>query len=69
MDRKTQLIQDVEKLLNSYDDKHITSINPALFEFMDEKTIISIVSDLLSQKENIKESDLEWLEQFKKVTY
>ena len=68
MTSKEKLIQDVEQLLNTYDGVDTTVINPALFEFMDEETIVNIVSDLLMQKEDLKESDKIWLEQFKKVT-
>jgi len=66
MDRKQQLIQDVQNLLNTYDSVNSTVIDPALLEFMDEPTLVNIVSDLLSQKEDAKESDIEWLEKFKK---
>ena len=66
MDRKKQLINDIENLLNLYDGVHKTTINPALLEFMDENTLISIIDSLLNQKEYSKESDLEWLEKFKK---
>jgi|GEM_PF-587775 len=66
MDRKEQLIADIQNLLNSYKGIHKTSINPSLLEFMDENTLISIIDSLLTQKENAKESDLEWLEKFKK---
>ena len=65
MQRKEQLIQDIQNLLNSYDGIHPTSINPDLLEFMDEKTLISIIDSLLTQKEENKESDTQWLEQFK----
>lgn len=67
MDRKQQLIQDVQNLLNTYDNVSSTSINPSLLEFMDEKTLVEIIDNLLTQKEASKESDLEWLEKFKKV--
>ncbi|MDD5400151.1 MAG: hypothetical protein PHQ93_03060 [Sulfurimonas sp.] len=66
MSRKEQLITDIQNLLNTYEDIHKTSINPSLLEFMDENTLISIIDSLLTQKENDKESDLEWLEKFKK---
>ncbi len=65
MNKKEQLINDIQNLLNTYNGIHETSINPALLEFMDEKTLISIIDSLLNQKEASKESDLEWLEQFK----
>ena len=63
--RKNKLIGDIQQLLNTYDGVSKTSINPELLEFMDEKTILSIISSLLTQKEDLKESDIEWLEQFK----
>ena len=66
MNRKEELIQDIQNLLNSYDGVDDTSINPDLLEFMDENTLISIIDSLLMQKENAKESDVQWLEQFKK---
>jgi len=66
MNRKEKLIQDIQNLLNSYEGVHETSINPALLEFMDEDTLVNIIDSLLKQKEASKESDLEWLEKFKK---
>ncbi len=66
MSRKEKLIQDIQNLLNSYEGVHYTSINPELLEFMDEATLISIIDSLLKQKESSKDSDLEWLEKFKK---
>ena len=66
MKRKEKLIQDIQNLLNSYEGVHETSINPVLLEFMDEETLINIIDSLLKQKEASKESDLEWLEKFKK---
>ncbi|MDD5372206.1 MAG: hypothetical protein PHO62_02140 [Sulfurimonas sp.] len=66
MNRKEQLIIDIQNLLNTYEDIGKTSINPNLLEFMDESTLLSIIDSLLTQKENDKESDLEWLEKFKK---
>jgi len=64
--RKEKLIKDIQELLNSYDSVKSTSINPSLLEFMDEDTLLSIVDSLLVQKEKSKETDIEWLEQFKK---
>lgn len=66
MSRKKQLIQDIQNLINTYDGIDKTSINPELLEFMDEKTLISMIDSLLLQKEASKESDMEWLEKFKK---
>ena len=66
MSRKKQLIEDIQNLLNSYDNVSSTSINPDLLEFMDEETLVSIIDNLLTQKEDSKESDTDWLEKFKK---
>jgi len=67
MNRKEQLIEDVQNLLNSYDDSNSTFINPSLLQFMDENTLVNIIDDLLTQKESSKETDTQWLEKFKKV--
>ncbi len=66
MSKKKQLIEDIQNLLNTYNGLNPTSINPNLLEFMDENTLISIIDSLLTQKEDAKESDVEWLEKFKK---
>ncbi len=66
MNNKEQLINDIETLLNAYGDGTPTQINPSLLSFMDEETLKSIISSLLKQKENAVESNLEWMEQFKK---
>lgn len=68
MSRKEQLIIDIQNLLNTYEGIHKTSINPDILKFMDENTLVSIIDSLLDQKEFAKESDLEWLEKFKKHT-
>ena len=68
MNKKNQLIQDIQNLLNSYDNVNSTIINPNLLEFMDESTLISIIDSLLMQKEQSKKSDTLWLEKFKKHT-
>lgn len=65
MQRKEQLIADIENLLNSYDGTRPTTINPDLLKFMDEETLVSIIDSLLNQKEQNSKSDLQWLEQFK----
>jgi hypothetical protein len=65
MDKKEQLIIDIQNLLNTYDGVNPTSINPELLKFMDEQTLKEIIGNLLDQKELSKESDIEWLEQFK----
>ncbi len=66
MNKKEELVADIEALLNSYEGQHPTQIDPALLSFMDEQTLKSIIVSLLEQKENTVESNLEWLEQFKK---
>jgi hypothetical protein len=63
---KEQLINDIEKLLNRYDGLTATHIDPALLQFMDEATLRSIIDSLLRQQETVNESNVEWLEQFKK---
>ncbi len=62
---KEQLINDIQNLLNTYEGVHQTSINPNLLQFMDDDTLKQIIGNLLDQKEASKESDVEWLEQFK----
>lgn len=66
MNEKEQLIQDIENLLNTYGGDTPTHINPELLAFMDEATLKSIIDALLRQKEKTVESNLEWLEKFKK---
>lgn len=66
MSTKEQLIFDIQNLLNSYDGIQKTDINPDILEFMDNDTLINIIDSLLDQKEHAKESDLQWLEKFKK---
>ena len=65
MSTKEQLIEDIQNLLNTYDGVAKTDINPNLLEFMDKDTLLSIIDSLLNQKEDAKESDIEWLEKFK----
>lgn len=65
MQTKEQLILDIQNLLNTYEGVSPTSINPELLKFMDEKTLIEIIGNLLDQKDLNKEADREWLEQFK----
>ena len=68
MNRKIQLIKDIQQLLNSYVNVATTTINPALLEFMDEKILLDIISSLLDQKELTKEVDKIWLDKFKHNT-
>ncbi|MBD3808322.1 MAG: hypothetical protein IE880_06360 [Epsilonproteobacteria bacterium] len=65
MSTKTDLINDIQNLLNSYEDVAKTSINPSLLEFLDEKALRSIIDKLLSEKEHLSENNRDWLEQFK----
>ena len=65
MQSKNQLIIDIQNLLNTHNGISPTSINPELLKFMDEKTLIEIIGNLLDQKEETKEVDIEWLKQFK----
>jgi hypothetical protein len=62
---KQQLIDDIQNLLNRYEGLSPTTINPALLEFMDRETLLSIISSILKQQENTNQDNLEWLEQFK----
>jgi hypothetical protein len=62
---KQQLINDIQNLLNRYEGLSPTTINPALFEFMDRDTLLSIISSILKQQENTNKDNIEWLEQFK----
>ncbi len=62
---KEQLITDIQNLLNRYEGLAPTSINPALLEFMDRDTLLSIIGSLLKQQENTNENNIEWLQQFK----
>ena len=63
---KKKLIEDIQKLINSYNGVKKTTINPNLLEFMNENDLKSIISELLDIKEKTVDSNLEWLEQFKK---
>jgi len=66
VNKKSQLVKDIQNLLNTYDGITQTVINNDLLEFMDEQTLINIIDSLLQQKEDLSESDKEWLEKFKK---
>ena len=66
MNRKEQLIEDIQNLLNTYENVGETSINPDLLAFMDEDTLINIIDSLLVQKEEVTKANMEWLEKFKK---
>lgn len=62
---KQQLIDDIQNLLNRYEGLAPTTINPALLEFMDRDTLLSIINSILKQQENTTQNNIEWLEQFK----
>ena len=64
-DKKKELIDDITNLLNSYDDKNSTVINKDMLDFMDESSLKSIIDQLLSQKEQLHDTNKEWLEGFK----
>ncbi|MFA6191842.1 MAG: hypothetical protein WC665_05765 [Sulfurimonas sp.] len=66
LSRKKKLIEDIQNLLNTYSGVNTTFINPDLLEFIDDETLINIIDSLLVQKEEAKESDMQWLEKFKK---
>ena len=66
MTNKEKLIEDIQNLLNTHEGVHQTQINPNLLEFMDEETLISIIDNLLTQKEDSVQLDTQWLEKFKK---
>jgi hypothetical protein len=59
------LIEDIQNLLNTYNQVPQTFINPDLLEFMDEETLKNIIGSLLDQKEFSKEVDTQWLGKFK----
>ncbi len=63
---KEKLIEDIQKLLNSYKGISTTQIDSNLLAYMEEKELKKIIDDLLTQKEKLLESNQEWLEQFKK---
>ncbi|MGA9046891.1 hypothetical protein [Sulfuricurvum sp.] len=63
---KEQLIIDIENLLNRYEGISPTHIDPALLQFLDRKTLLNIIDSILRQQEKTNETNIEWLEQFKK---
>ena len=63
---KKKLIEDIQKLLNEYNEESFTQINPALLEYMSEDDLKAIIDDLLRQKEQFVETHVEWLNRFKK---
>ncbi len=66
MSQKEQLLKDIELLLNNYPEGlSATSIDPKILQFLDEESLKGIVRSLLEQKENVVESNREWMGQFK----
>lgn len=65
---KEQLINDIQNLLNRYEGVKETQIDPAILEFLDRKTLLGIIDSILRQQEKTNESNIEWLEQFKKYS-
>jgi len=63
--KKEQLILDIQNLLNTYENLNSTCINPNILTFMNEETLINIISSLLDEKEELNQVDEIWLEQFK----
>ena len=63
---KKQIIKDIQQLLNEYKGSTFTQINPTLLEYMSENELKMIIDDLLTQKEQFLETNLEWLNRFKK---
>lgn len=61
-----QLIADIENLLNRYEGLPPTHIDPKMLAFMDRSTLLGIIDSLLRQQEKTNESNVDWLEQFKK---
>lgn len=66
MNKKQQLIQDIQNLLNNHKGISMTHINPQLLEFMSETDLKDIISSVLEQKESQQDDDNLWLQQFKK---
>lgn len=61
-----QLIADIEHLLNRYEGVKPTHIDPTILQFLDRSTLLGIIDSILRQQEKTNESNVEWLEQFKK---
>ena len=63
---KEKLICDIQNLLNSYEGLSKTTINPLILSYMNEDELKSIISDLLKEKEDTVEKEMQWLQTFKK---
>lgn len=66
VDKKSELIRDIQNLLNSYDGVSKTNLNPEMLSFMSENDLKGIIGSLLDQKEEAAANvDMEWLNKFK----
>jgi hypothetical protein len=65
MQTKEELLADIEKLL-TYKPEEKTTINPNYLEYLELKDLISIKKNLMERIGQLSETDIEWLEQFKK---
>lgn len=65
MQTKEALLTDIEQLL-TYNPEEKTTINPNYLEYLSLEDLISIRKKLIARIGQLKEDDIEWLEQFKK---
>lgn len=65
MQTKEELLTDIEQLL-TYNPEEKTTINPNYLEYLSLEDLISIRNKLIAHIGQLKEDDIEWLEQFKK---
>lgn len=65
MQTKEALLTDIEQLL-TYNPEEQTTINPNYLEYLSLEDLISIRKKLITRLGQLKEDDIEWLEQFKK---
>lgn len=65
MQTKEALLTDIEQLL-TYNPEEKTTINPNYLEYLSLEDLISIRNKLITRLGQLKEDDIEWLEQFKK---
>ena len=68
MNKKAELIKDIQNLLNSYEGIAPTSLNPEILSFMSENDLKGVIGSLLDQKEEaVANVDIEWLNKFKSI--
>jgi hypothetical protein len=68
IDKKAELIKDIQNLLNSYEGVAPTSLNPEILSFMSENDLKGVIGSLLDQKEEaVANVDIEWLNKFKSI--